>query len=73
VLRATAIHGDAYNYTNTVIERRDYKVTILCNKHGELKHICELERRIIKNNKEFRYTPKIPFGGQTECFEKVNF
>lgn len=38
---------------------------------GEAREISELEHKLQKENKEFKYLPKIEFGGRYECFSFV--
>lgn len=34
--------------------------------------ISKLEKNLIKENREFKYLPKIKFGGYSECFSKIH-
>lgn len=36
------------------------------------KYISTLEDKLLKENKEYKYLPKIKFGGYSECFSKYN-
>jgi len=36
------------------------------------KRICELEQELKNKHKEFKYIPKIKFGGMHECFSSIN-
>jgi len=38
---------------------------------GSARHISELEHKIHRVSKEYRYFPLLPFGGETECLAKV--
>jgi len=51
-----------YGYDNWIIQEID-------SFHYNRNHIHALERIIISENKNIKYTPKIRFGGWTECFK----
>lgn len=38
---------------------------------GEALEMSKLEHDLQRKNKEFKYTPKIPFSGQYECFSEI--
>lgn len=48
-----------------------YKVEIIEVEKGILGSLYLKEQKIIKNLKDFKYTPKIHFGGYSECFSKI--
>lgn len=37
ISRAKQVHGDKYDYSNTVYVLSKYKITIICKKHGQFK------------------------------------
>jgi len=48
-----------------------YEYEVIKVIEGSAKHISELEHSIHSASADFRYNPKISFGGETECFDKV--
>ncbi|MCX6210659.1 MAG: hypothetical protein NTZ59_14445 [Bacteroidetes bacterium] len=51
------------------LKKLNIEYTVIKIITGEPDYICKLERRVHKFLKKFRYTPKIDFGGRTECFK----
>ena len=52
VRRAKEVHGDKYDYTNTIVKTYKDKVKIFCKKHQEYfykDHIIILKVRVVKN------------------------
>lgn len=45
-----------------------YKHKVIKIIEGSAREISELETELLRKNYEFRYKPKLEFGGQTECF-----
>lgn len=45
-----------------------YKWKVLSIRQGSAKYISELERSLQKQVWKYKYKPKLPFSGQTECF-----
>jgi len=52
-------------------EKMPYMWEIIKVIHGNALQISELENKLQQLNKEFKYIPKIDFGGKYECFSKV--
>lgn len=48
-----------------------YNYEILSIIEGDAKIISELEERLKRENKEFKYLPKLEFGGKYECFSQI--
>lgn len=48
-----------------------YNYEILKIYTGKAKEICNLEKRLQKENKHHKYIPKLKFNGMYECFKKV--
>lgn len=48
-----------------------YSYEILKIFEGGSREISELEHKLQKENKEFRYKPEIPFGGMYECYSDI--
>lgn len=63
--------------TFNTLSKRVYKIPYKFDKikviEGEPCYITELEKTIKNDNKHNLYTPKITFGGQYECFIKLNY
>lgn len=49
-----------------------YKYRVLKEIIGDADYISELETKLKREHKEFRYFPKIKFKGAYECFSNVN-
>lgn len=49
----------------------NYEV-IKCIEHEDGLEICRIEHEFLRLNKEYKYTPKIKFGGGNECFHSLN-
>lgn len=49
----------------------EYEIIKVFNDNAQV--ISELERTLQKNNKEFKYIPKIEFHGMYECYNQVNY
>lgn len=49
-----------------------YKFEIIKVIEGTSREISELEKELQRKNKEFKYTPKICFKGNNECYSKLN-
>lgn len=47
-----------------------YKILKIIKANSALE-ICEIEKQLQKNNKEYLHTPKIKFNGMYECFSKL--
>lgn len=50
-----------------------YHYKILHTVTADADTVCKLERRIIHNNKGYRYVPKTQFNGHTECFTQITY
>ena len=50
-----------------------YHYKVLHTVTADADTICKLERRIIHNNKGYRYVPKTQFNGHTECFTQITY
>ncbi len=48
-----------------------YQWEIIKTYAGDARTICELENKLHKENKKFKYIPKIFFNGITECFSQI--
>ena len=48
-----------------------YNYTVLNEIRGEAREIFKLESKLKRENKEFKYKPKIEFGGMYECFSHI--
>jgi hypothetical protein len=56
----------------STIKRMPYTYTIVSKIYGSAKDICKLEELEKKRLKDYKYQPKIKFGGsKTECFTKI--
>lgn len=80
ILKCTGNEEEFYKIGRTflTIKRRfnqsgkipyNYEVVKVFN--GKPREICELEKQLQKDNKEFKYTPEISFGGMYECFKII--
>lgn len=49
-------------------KRLPYRYKVIKTFEGDARYISELETELQNKHKEFRYQPKLEFGGQTECF-----
>ena len=79
VLKLTDENGEEFikiGKTFTSLSRRfkrlPYKYEVLYTYSGTAKEICELETRLHKDNKEYRYKPSKVFGGCYECYSKAD-
>lgn len=55
----------------TLINNYKYEILELFES-DDGKYISTLEDKLLKENKEYKYLPKIKFGGYSECFSKYN-
>jgi len=59
----------ANRYSSSISIPYEYEVVDIIE--GSARHISELEHKIHRASKDYRYSPTLPFGGDTECFSKV--
>lgn len=48
-----------------------YNYEVIYTQVGDAREISELERKLQKDNKDYKYMPKIKFKGMFECFSEV--
>jgi rubrerythrin len=48
-----------------------YEWELILTKEGSAQYISDLENSLHALNKQHKYTPKLPFGGQYECYSKI--
>jgi len=59
------------NRMKDLVKHYKYEV-VLTTVTAKAKDACELERKLHSSNRSNRYTPKMKFGGYTECYSTVN-
>lgn len=59
-----------YRFKSSVQMPYSYKIVKVFE--GEARYICGLEKQLQKQNKKFKYSPNIWFGGVNECFSKLS-
>ena len=65
--------GKTYRKINQRFRKKDipYSYEILKTFEGDSRKMSELEHQLQKDNKEFKYLPKVSFGGEYECFTQI--
>jgi hypothetical protein len=48
-----------------------YDYNVIHEIKGKAGHIWDLEKELHRKHKEFKYKPKLSFGGETECFSEI--
>ena len=65
--------GRTFNKTETRIKNIPYKVEVLHEiKNKDAKVIFDLEHHLKRKYKDYKYIPKICFGGMQECFSELD-
>lgn len=67
--------GKTYNTVEKRFEgnKLPYNYKIVKEVKGGAEEVSKLERKLQKQNKEFKYIPKIKFEGSFECFKQVRY
>lgn len=63
--------GNKGRFSKAPAKSLPYKGKIIEVVEGGAREICELEKKLQKQNKEYEYIPQNPFLGMYECFSKI--